>query len=120
MRPLSQCLIFLILCTIFTTLNSNECYPPQAQCVLPTAREEKALFNQINCESRRLYNSLDCEGKRRALFLANQFENKNLAVQQAAKEMSLRQREKVLDPYDFDEEINQENGQAPLEKRFGY
>ncbi len=105
---------------LLSPLIGEECCENEQQCYLPTAREENWLFSQINSESRRLYNSLDCEGKNRALILSKTFQNKNLAIQEAAKEMGQRQKNEYPNQEDYNEFIEEQAGQDPFRRRFGY
>lgn len=99
---------------------SQSSYPPacqeQTECVLPTAREERDLLPNLNCEGRRLYQSLDCLAKRRALDLAPQMADKNVAVQEAAKEMGRRQLIEAEPPYLETEEWGGQEGY----NKYGY
>lgn len=117
---MKKTLYFLSFLFLFSPLIGEECCENVEECYLPSAREEKWLFAQINAESRRLYNSLDCKGKVRALALSKSFQNKNLAVQEAAKEMGQRQKTEYPNQKTYNEKIEEQAGQDPFRKRFGY
>lgn len=89
-------------------------------CSPPSLREERELLSGVCCESRRLYFSLDCEGKNKAVILAERFENKNLAIQEAAKEMAKRQLVEYPNQETYQKQIQERSGQYLYNDRFGY
>lgn len=89
-------------------------------CIPPNAKEERELLSHVNCESRRLYHSLDCEGKNKALLLSEHYENKNLAIQEAAKEMAKRQLEEYPNQKTYQKQIQERSGQYLYNNKFGY
>lgn len=91
----------------------------EMSCEPPTAREERCLFEQICQESHRLYNSLDCRGKVRAIELSKECEDKDCAVQMAAREMSERQMRAYREEKTFSQQLEKKAGQTPYQRRFG-
>lgn len=92
----------------------------QCPCVVPNPYEEKELFSQVSKSSRQLYNSLDCIGKQRAIELSKVCEDKNCAIEQAAREMSRRQNGEYPFQEDYQRQRELRNGSKPYNRRFGY
>lgn len=91
----------------------------EMSCEPPTAREERDLFCCICQETLRLYNSLDCRGKVRAIELSKELDDKDCAVQLAAKEMSERQIRAYREDKTFSQQLEKKAGQTPYQRRFG-
>ncbi len=112
----------LICCTLVclqtALFSSPSCENPSP--TPPSEEEQNLLFSQINSESRRLYNSLDCEGKKRAVELSPQFRDKNRAIQQAAKEMAVRQRAEFPNQDTYQKQEDDLSGQDEYNNQFGY
>lgn len=89
-------------------------------CTIPNTKEEKQLLKNVCQESRRLYQSLDCEGKNKAIFLANQLEDKDQAIQEAAREMAQRQRLEFPNQDNYSKQTQKKSGQYLYNDRFGY
>lgn len=96
-----------------------ECLMPD-YCTTPCSESECEFLEQISCESRRLYNSLDCEGKNRAIEIAHCYCDKDCAVEQAAREMCLRQKGQYPNLEDYEERVEGQAGQNAYNRRFGY
>lgn len=100
-------------CDPFQDCQRDFCHPPSLQ-------EERDLLDGVYCESRRLYFSLDCEGKNKAIYLLQLHYDKNMAIQEAAKDMARRQLEEYPNQNTYQKQIQERSGQYLYNDRFGY
>lgn len=110
-------LIIYAICLFAQCCDHPDC---AVECVPPTSCEEQEFLSQIDCMNRRLYNSLDCEGKKRALELFPYYEDKNCAVQQAAKEMGQQELFEQREKKTYSQQLEEKSSQEKYNSRFGY
>jgi len=101
-------------------LGTTLCESDGDYCNAPTTQEEQALLSHVRKESKRLYHSLDCEGKNKAIALSKKYPDKNKAIEEAAIDMSHRQREEYPNQKDYQDQLQERSGQDEYDQRFGY
>lgn len=88
-------------------------------CDPPTAEEESDLFTSLDQESKQLYETLDVEGKNRAVELSQIYEDKSIAIEDAAREMAKRQKSQYPNQEDYPHQLEETTGQNLYNNKYG-